>query len=286
MITASAHLPDCSGKGAGMAQVEARARQAARHGSDTDPVAASARVGLTARGAVWLLLGALAVQLATGDRSSETDQRGALASLAGHGAGKVVLVLLAVGFVAYALWRLAEAALGRTDDGAWHRVSSAAKGIAYAALAVSTVRLLAGSGSGSQADAQQGWTARALDHSGGRLLVGAVGIAVLVAGGAFVWRGVTTKFEEKLELPRGRTRTVVLALGRIGLPARGVVIGLAGLLVVVAAARHQPEKARGLDGALRTLAAQPYGQALLFATALGLVVFGLYALTEAKYRRT
>jgi hypothetical protein len=37
------------------------------------------------------------------------------------------------------------------------------------------------------------------------------------------------------------------------------VFALAGILVVVAAVTFDPQKARGLDAALRQLAAQPYG---------------------------
>ncbi|MGI8535173.1 MAG: DUF1206 domain-containing protein [Mycobacteriales bacterium] len=53
-----------------------------------------------------------------------------------------------------------------------------------------------------------------------------------------------------------------------------------------AAVSFRPDKARGLDGALRTLAAQPYGEVLLVAAGLGLAVFGVYGFAEARWRRT
>ena len=81
-------------------------------------------------------------------------------------------------------------------------------------------------------------------------------------------------------------RTVVEKLGMVGTIARGVVIGLSGLLVLDAAVTYQPKKARGLDGALRTLADQPYGTVLLTVAALGLIAFGIYGFAEARWHRT
>ena len=67
--------------------------------------------------------------------------------------------------------------------------------------------------------------------------------------------------------------------------SRGLVFVLVGFLIVVAAVRFQPNKAGGLDEALKTLRDQPYGPYLLAVTAIGLVAFGLYGLCEARFRR-
>lgn len=82
------------------------------------------------------------------------------------------------------------------------------------------------------------------------------------------------------------TRSVVSKLGMVGTIARGAVIALAGGLVVDAAVTFRPAKARGLDGALRTLAAQPYGKTLLGAAAFGLIAFGVYGFAEPRWHRT
>ena len=72
----------------------------------------------------------------------------------------------------------------------------------------------------------------------------------------------------------------------VGTAARGMVFALAGFFVVQAAVTFEPEKARGLDGALRSLVKTPLGPWLLVVVALGLVAFGIYGLAEARYRRT
>ena len=76
-----------------------------------------------------------------------------------------------------------------------------------------------------------------------------------------------------------------LPLGRVGYVAKGVAFGIVGLLVIAAAATYDPEKSRGLDAALKTLAAQPYGQWLLSALALGIGCYGLYCFLWARYPR-
>ena len=50
--------------------------------------------------------------VALGQSSREADQQGALQLLAGKPYGLASLWLLAIGFAAYALWRLSEAAFG------------------------------------------------------------------------------------------------------------------------------------------------------------------------------
>lgn len=264
----------------------AQAGRAASHG---EAPAGVARAGLTARAVVYLLMGALALALALGRSSAPADQRGALAALAERSGGAVLLGLLAVGLAAYALWRVSEVVSGPVGepDGTGARAKSLLRAVVYTGLAVTAVAVLSGRG-GSQGDQQQGLTARVLGETGGRWLVGVVGVAVVVAGATMVHEGVTRAFERRLRTAQmsSGTRTLVRRLGTVGTVARGLVIGLTGALVVQAAVTSRPDRARGLDGALRTLADQPYGQALLVAAALGLLCFGAYGLAEARWHRT
>jgi hypothetical protein len=250
--------------------------------------AAVARAGLIARGVIYLLVGWVALMLAMGRSNNEADQRGALQTLAHKPHGSLELWLLAIGFAAYALWRIGEAFFGVTgeDDGAGPRVKSAFRGVVYAFFAVTTVSVLHGSG-GSQAKNQQDFTARVMHHSGGRWLVGAVGVVVVIVGLSLVVEGLRRKFLKTLQLGSvsPRTRSTVTALGVIGTTARGIVFTVAGALVVEAARTFNPAKARGLDEALRTMQNRGYGTVLLGATAIGLVIFGLYGLCEARWRK-
>jgi hypothetical protein len=73
-------------------------------------------------------------------------------------------------------------------------------------------------------------------------------------------RGWQKKFTEDMNVPADhRTRSLIVRLGQVGSIAKGAALGLIGLLVIVAAIQFRPDKSVGLDGALKALAAQPYG---------------------------
>jgi Domain of Unknown Function (DUF1206) len=246
-----------------------------------------ARAGLTARGVIYLLIGWVAMLVALGRSSREADPQGALRLLASKPYGLVSLWLLAVGFAAYALWRLSEAAFGVTGEpaGAGPRLKSLGQAVIYAGLAYLTFKVISGTGP-SQARQQQDMTATAMQHTGGRWLVGIAGLIVLVIGLALVVQAVVRTFVKYLRTSQmsPRTRRVVELIGVIGTSARGLVITLAGALVVDAAVTHEPSQSGGLDKALLTLRNQPSGEFLMVLAALGLAVFGIYGLCEARWR--
>lgn len=245
-----------------------------------------ARLGLAARGVIYLLVGLLAASLAVRRHAKETDQKGAITELAGQPFGAVLVWVIALGLAAYALWQLSQVFTGviGEEDSAAHRVKALASAVIYAGLCASAFAVLAGARK-SQASQQSSLTAKVMSHTGGRWLVGVVGLVVIGVGIALVVQGVRSSFMKRLEGLHGQTRNAVRRLGQIGTAARGVVVGLAGVLVLSAAWSFDPQKARGIDGAFRTLLQQPYGRWLTGLAALGLVAFGVYGLAEAKYRK-
>jgi hypothetical protein len=265
-----------------------RVRARSRHASESHPVQALARVGLAARGVIYVLIGWVAILVAVGKTAQEADQRGALQLLSGKPFGLASLWLLCIGFAAYSLWRLSEAAFGVTVDGngAGPRLKSLARAVIYGSLAVTTFSVINGA-KRSQSGQQQDWTAKVMSHQGGRWAVGLAGAIIVVVGVFLIMDGVRRKFVKYLRTGEmsPRTRRVVERLGVIGTVARGLVFALTGLLVIDASVRYQPTKAGGLDTALKTLRDQPYGKFALIAAALGLIVFGVYGLCEARWRK-
>jgi Domain of Unknown Function (DUF1206) len=262
------------------------AHQAAR----SDEMKGLARLGLAARATIYLLIGWLAVLLAAGHSRGEADQRGALQEVIRHRGGTALVWVIAIGLAAYALWRFSEAAFGVVGEGrkAGPRVQSFVRGCIYAFFAVSAFKLLVNKNTSSQAGQQELWTAKAMKHPAGRWAVGAVGIIIVIAGLVLIYEGITRKFEKyfALEKMSQTSRRVVRVLGTIGTAARGIVFALAGVFVVQAARNYDPNKARGLDGALRSLADNSTGPWLLGIVAVGLMIFGVYGYTEAIWRRT
>jgi Domain of Unknown Function (DUF1206) len=126
-----------------------------------------------------------------------------------------------------------------------------------------------------------------MHHPGGRWLVGLVGLIIVIAGLVLVAEGIRRKFLKYLRLSQvsRQTRRLVERLGMIGTAARGAVFALAGVLVIEAAVTYKPAKAGGIDQALLTLRNQPFGEFLLILAALGLIIFGIYGLCEARWRR-
>ena len=249
---------------------------------------ALARAGLVARGVIYILIGWVAILVAAGQSSREADQAGALQLLAGKPYGMVSLWLLGVGFAGYALWRLSEAAFGVTGagNGAGPRLKSLARAVVYAGFGYLTFQVISGAHS-SQAGRQQDETAKLMHHAGGQWAVGIIGLVVVIAGVVLIAEGIRRRFMKYLETARmsSRTRRVVEWLGAIGTTVRGAVFALAGIGVIDAAVTYSPSKSGGIDKALLTLRDQPFGEFLLLLAAAGLIVFGVYGLCEARWRR-
>lgn len=266
------------------------ARAAGRRARNSTWVDRVARFGLLAKAASYGLVAVLALGLAFGAGGKATSREGALATIADEGWGAAVLVVLALGFAGYALWRLLQALFDGEDEGAKglaKRAGYLGRAVIYGALTFGAIRLLAGSGGGgSQTEDARQATSTVLDWPAGRWLVAGVGLGLAAAGVVNGYRAVTQKFEERWKtgaMSRAE-RTWSARIGTVGLLARMVVFGLVGAFLVKAAAEYDPQEAIGLDGALRKLAAQAYGAWLLGAVAAGLLAYGVHCLVEARYR--
>jgi Domain of Unknown Function (DUF1206) len=249
-----------------------------------------ARGGLAARGVNYVLIGLLAVQVAFGAKGKQADSAGALHAVASQDGGIVVLWLLAAGFAGLALWRLAEAGYGQAGPGghtAGKRLLSLGLGVFYGFVSAGIVAFILGTSSQSSGNTQsQDLTAKVMAHPGGRWLAIGAGIGLLAAGAGLAAYGLRKKFTRNLAMApmSARTRKAVEFLGMAGNVARGVVFGVAGVFLVIAAVTFDPKKTQGLDGSLRKIATTPLGPWLLVAVALGLVIFGVYSCCEARWR--
>ncbi|MFF6918203.1 DUF1206 domain-containing protein [Streptomyces sp. NPDC012466] len=265
-----------------------RARRMAR-GSMTE---GAARAGFAARGVIYLLVGALALQIAFGDTGRQADRGGALQELAQKPFGAVLLWALGIGLVGMALWRLSEAlfgSIGKDGRSARKRLMATARFAFYVFVAYSVLSFaISRHQSGGNSDKQsRDATARVLEIPAGQWLVGAAGIAIVVAGGWIAVRAVMRKYHDKLRLGQmsHRTRQLVDVTGVAGGAARGLVFAVAGVFAVRAAVDYEPDKAKGLDDTLRSLAETPLGPWLLVCVAAGLVLFGVFSFAMARWRR-
>lgn len=251
-----------------------------------------ARLGYLTKGAVYVLIALLAARAAWIGESA-SGYRGAMWAVVDRPVGTALLAAVAVGLAAYAAWRVVQAAYdtegcGKSLKGLATRAGYLLSGLAYAGLVVAALRILVGVARRRRHadDAYvRGWTEVLMQQPYGRWLVAAAGTGVVVFGLAQLrktWTGALRDEGDLSDMSRRRYRRA-LWFGRIGAGARGLVFLLIGGWLVVAGWTADPAAARGLGGALDTLAQHTYGTWLLGIAALGLLAYGLYQFTLAGY---
>jgi hypothetical protein len=248
------------------------------------------RIGFAAQGICFTIVAVLALQLAFGDGGKATDPQGAFRVLATHGWTRALLALLACGFVAYALWRLAQALYnrgghGRDAAGYGRRLIQLCQALIYLGFAVSAVRVLVGAGGGSRGERHT--VGGMLSWPGGPELVGAIGAGFLVVAAVNAYWGLSGRFRESLRLDaldRDRERLVTL-VGKVGFVALGLVLTVIGWFLLKAAVDFDAKRIVSLGGALAKLAHADYGRWLLGLTAAGLLSYGLFGMLQVRYHR-
>lgn len=247
--------------------------------SNGDKFTALTRLGFAARGLLYLMIAW--VVITTGQTADLNEAMYYLAT----GTERYILGAVVVGFVAYGLWRLADAALdienhGTDSKGMFKRAGAAGSGIIYLFLAFTASKLLlngpgGSGGSGGSADQR---TQTVMQLPGGGLLVG-IGAAVLI--GAGVWQLIKAakgSFLKHLESEIA-SRDLVLWFGRLGYGARGIIFLITGYFLAQAALSGDAAEAGGMEQALQWLSSPA-----AFAVAVGLALFGLFSLIEARFR--
>lgn len=253
------------------------ARETAEAVGDSPVLQWGARFGYAASGLLHLVMGWITLELALGWTGQSADQTGALANLAGTAPGRVMLWVVAIAFALLAVWQATEALVRRA---AFERLKALGKFGLYAFLAFTAVQVVEGRSSGS-GDTKT-LTASLMTESWGRVLIAAVGLAVVGVGVYHVIKGARKKFLQDLQEHPG---TALVRAAQVGYIAKGIALGLVGGLFVAAAVTADPEKAEGLDGALRSLKDVPAGQVMLVVIALGLVAYGVYSFGRARFAR-
>ena len=251
------------------------------------------RIGFLARGLTYAVIGALALALALGAGTAGTtpNQQGALALISRAPLGFIAVVLIVLGLLAYAVWKFIQGVRGRGPEGGGDssgldRIGNAAGGVAYLVFAAVAVRVLVGSG-GDSSNAPKDAAAGVLGWPAGRWLVGAAGVAVIAVSVYQAYTAASGQFAS--DLKRGdmgrEERRAFMVLGRLGLVSRALVFGVCGYFLVRTAIAFNPSSAVGVDGALARLHHQTFGPWIVGLVGVGLLVFAVYSLFEARYRR-
>ncbi|MBC6495255.1 MULTISPECIES: DUF1206 domain-containing protein [unclassified Microbacterium] len=261
------------------------AKGAARTAQRSDAFRRVARAGFVVIGLVHIIIGAIAVSIASGG-GGDADQDGAMEQIRSTPVGGLVLGVIAVALIALAVWQVASGLLtGGKETRKWGmRIKLI--GIAGAYLVIAGLALIfAFGGHVESEDTSRALSAVVLSAPGGIVALIVLGLTVAGVGIGFIVIGFTRGFEKTMDVPTGPSRPGIIALGVAGYIAKGIAIAVTGALFVVAAWTQDPQKAAGLDAALRSLVDLPLGRAILWLVGVGLAIYGVFSMVRARFAR-
>ncbi len=262
------------------------------------------RAGYFGRGLVYTVIGGFSLYaISRGGQAQGTSQ--AFKQLETTWWGVTVLVGIALGLAAYAIWRAVDAfwdleAYG-SDAKAWiARSGMIVTGAIHLALAGAAAALIWTGGSSGGGSGSGGGTAASGGGSGGEgskiaeavswimsqpygvWLVGAAGLLTVGAGLYYIKKAVAQDYRENLQASQFTLNWNPALM--MGVAAQGVTVTIVGGFLVYAAMTTDPSQAGGLGKTFQWLSQQAYGRVLVGVLCAGLLAFAFFCYVNAGYR--
>ena len=264
-------------------------KRVAREAEQSTPFRVLARAGYAANGLVHILIGAIALAVAWGDKGA-TDQSGALMAMADVPFGFVLLWIVAVTLWALGAWQLLEGILTRADSddapevaGKWgRRLGAWGQAVIFVALGLIAVAVALG----AQVDTEQAAENASrglLAVPGGPVVLVLVGLGIGIGGVVFIVMGLRRSFRSKIDIPEHGIGRGIAGLGLVGFIAKGLALVIVGILLIVASFSSDADTAGGLDGALRALLTLDLGPLLVAVVGAGFIAYGIFGLFRARF---
>ena len=250
-----------------------------------------ARAGFLVKGVLYMVIGALAIQVAFRAGGGFTGTRGALTAVLGQPFGRTLLLVAAIGLFGYGAWRILQGLfdpdrLGHRWLAVFTRVTLVVRGIVHGALGLQALTMYRGLGARSGPSERQ-LAAEAFQWPFGDWVVVLAGLGLIAFAVSQVFAAITGRLERNLDVQELRREAGVWAVGvsRFGVAARAVVFALLGWTIVAGGWSRDPGEVGNMASSLRTLAEQPgaLGRWLLGVTAAGFVAYGFYEMIHARY---
>ena len=271
-----------------------------RVAADHPGLVKAGRAGWFAKGAVYVVAGVLALLVASkasgwsksNGGGGEASPTGAIKAIAHSSGGPLLLIVLAIGMLLYAAWRVVSAFLpGEKDAKSWaKRIGFIISAVIYTSFAITAIAFARGTKSTGSTNGNSTVSKASggiMQHNGGRVLIGVVGVIIIAVGLYRIAKGFKMDVNDELDLggvpaERGRWYKRLGSIGEIG---RGLGIGLIGYFLLRAAVTYDANQATGLDGAIRILVTKSFGLVVVLIIAVGFIAYGLFCLLTFTHRR-
>lgn len=190
------------------------------------------RVGYLGRGLVYLAVAGISLySIWRGGQAQDTSS--ALGWLENTWGGGAALFLILVGMLAYAIWRVVDAAYdledyGQDAKGAVARIGMVVTGIIHLGIGILAFSLLFGSGKEEQGSSIPGHVETVMQWPGGRWLIGLAAFLILGAGAYYLRQGWRNDYRKHLQANEFTRRWNPIL--KAGVMAQGLVIGVIGLI--------------------------------------------------------
>jgi len=249
-----------------------------------------ARLGLVAKGFVYLLLGTFVMMSALNIKkvSDTSSKTGVLKELNDSIAGHWLLLLLAVGLVCYAGWRYYQVYhLGNNAQQKWKKmVRYFFSGSIYLFIGYTAIQIFLDTHK-ENGNNEQHLAAALLSKPFGQWMLG---IAALVIAGVGIYQiiyGLSGKYknhDQNMALHTAKGK-ILLTAGKIGYPARGIVWMIIAYLMLKAALSKSSSEAGDTSKAF-DFVESAWGSPILALIAAGLVAYGLFNFIRARYEQS
>ncbi len=251
------------------------------------------RVGLTAKGIVYCLVGIIAFMAAFefgGKSTQEAGKSGIFRFILEQPFGKWMLAIVALGLACYVIWRFIQAIQdtnnqGTDAKGIIKRGRYAFSGFVYGGLAFLAAKLVLGNGGGNS-DSRETLVQVLLQQPFGQWLVGIVAVGTMLTGVHQIYFGYSEKYKKSIKSTglKSDVEHKMIRAGKVGYMARGVVWLVIGYMFLQAAMQSNPQEAGGSSSAFAFLESASYGSYILGAVAVGLIFYGVFMFMRAKYQ--
>jgi hypothetical protein len=246
-----------------------------------------ARAGLIAIGIVYCLLGLIVISTAIGYSSHKGDKAVAFKLIKDQPFGKIILAVIAVCLLGYVTYRFFQAfrdtdKWGNDMRGLSVRIGFAGSGIVYTALTFYLLKLVFSSG--SSGDSKKIYARELMEYPGGRIALGIIAAFIIGQGFFQIYKGISKKFMEKVELYKSDFSGTFQRIGIVGFVARGIVLCIIGYFFFLAAYRFNAQEA-GDTGKAFDFIRDKGGNILMGIVAVGLVAYGVFMFVRARHEK-